>query len=131
MYCISLSNYPRLQTNKIFSTNFIVHILYIFSTTFHCHYYKFQYSPLNAGLVSPQAALMQAASQGYISPIAGLPISSGLTTPAVSSASEPTLQPSLALSSKYEYSVNIKSYTHDNLSEESFSLDVHTPTGLI
>merc|ERR1719350_156867 len=58
-----------------------------------------QYSPLNAGLMSQQAALMQAASQGYISPITGLPITSGLSNPVVTSASDPGLQPSLALSS--------------------------------
>jgi len=59
-----------------------------------------QYSPLNTGLMSQQAALMQAASQGYtINPITGLPISSGLTNPVVTTASEPALQPSIALSS--------------------------------
>lgn len=49
--------------------------------------------------MSQQAALMQAASQGYtINPITGLPISSGLTNPVVTTASEPALQPSIALS---------------------------------
>jgi len=58
-----------------------------------------QYSPLNAGLVSQQAALMQAASQGYLSPITGLPITSGLSNPVVTTASDPGLQSSIALSS--------------------------------
>jgi len=63
-----------------------------------------QYSQLNAGIMSQQAALMQAASQGYISPLTGLPIGTnpglgGLANPVVTSSSDPNLQPSLALSS--------------------------------
>ena len=78
-----------------------------------------QYSPLNAGIMSQQAALMQAASQGYISPITGLPITNnpglgGLTNPVVTSSSDPSLQPSIALSCKFClvcHSSSYKAYT--------------------